>query len=249
MTFFLAGLFGLVVGSFLNVVIHRVPRKESVVRPASHCPECGARIKPRDNIPLLSYLMLGGRCRSCETRIPIRYPVVEAATGVLFGSAAYRFGPGLELASAMVLISVLVALAGIDLEHLLLPNAVLFPATLAGLVFSVLLDPGRWWIYPVSGFLLAASLFALAVIYPGGMGMGDVKMSGMLGIFLGPYAALAVFLGALGGALAGGLLMLAGRIGRRSHLPFGVFMSAGGVSVLFFGPWLWQTYARAVGGI
>ena len=245
----LAVLFGLVVGSFLNVVIHRVPRKESVVWPASHCPECGGQIKPLDNVPLLSYLLLGGRCRNCKARISARYPAVEAATGVLFGSAAYRFGPGLELASALVLMSVLIVLAGTDLEHRLLPNVVLFPATLVGLAFSVLLDPGRWWLYPVSGVLLAAFLFALAVIYPGGMGMGDVKMGGMLGAFLGPYAALAIFLGALGGALTGGLLMLARRIGRRSHLPFGVFMSVGGVSVLFFGPWLWQTYVRAVGGI
>src|ERR687894_2219151 len=115
-------LFGLVVGSFLNVVIHRVPRHESVVWPASHCPHCGEPIRPLDNVPLISYLLLRGRCRNCKGRISARYPAVEALTGLLFAAATYKFAVGYELLSALVLIPILVALAGIDLEQRLLPN-------------------------------------------------------------------------------------------------------------------------------
>ena len=243
-----AGLLGLVVGSFLNVVIHRVPLRRSVMRPASHCPACGEPIRPIDNIPLLSYVLLRGRCRNCKARISARYPLVEALTGALFAAAAYEFGLGLRLLSALVLISTLVALAGIDLGHRLLPNVIVGPAALVGFTLSVLESPERWWLYPISAFVVAGGLFALALVYPGGMGMGDVKMGGMLGAFLGPYAALAVFLGALCGALVGGVLMALGRMGRRSPLPFGAFMALGGILALFMGPELWGFYLDLLGG-
>ena len=243
------GLLGLIAGSFANVVIHRVPLRQSVVWPASHCPACGAPIAPRDNVPLLSYVVLRGRCRNCKGRISVRYPLVEALTGVLFAAAAYEFGLGLDLLSALALILTLIALAGIDLEHRLLPNAIVGPAALVGFTLSVLESPERWWVYLVSTLAVACGLFALALAYPGGMGMGDVKMGGMLGAFLGPYAALAVFLGALCGATTGGLLMAAGRMQRRVALPFGVFMALGGMVALFFGPELWELYLKvALGG-
>src|SRR5215218_7398261 len=235
-------LFGLVVGSFLNVVIHRVPRRESVVWPASHCPHCGEPIRPRDNVPLISYLLLRRRCRNCKEPISARYPAVEATTGLLFGAAAFQFGVSLSLLSALVLISALISLAVIDLEHRLLPNAIVGPATLVGLILSILADPAGWWTYPLSAIAVAGGLLGLALIYPSGMGMGDVKMGGMLGAFLGPYAALAVFLGALLGAISGGLLMAAGKVQRRSALPFGLFMAMGGVISLFVGPQLWSLY-------
>jgi leader peptidase (prepilin peptidase) / N-methyltransferase len=206
-----AGLLGLVVGSFLNVVIHRVPLRRSVVWPASRCPDCGEPIRPRDNLPVLSYLLLRGRCRSCKALISARYPLVEALTGVLFAAAAYEFGLGVELLSALVLIS------------------------------------ERWWVYPISALAVAGGLLALALAYPGGMGMGDVKMGGMLGAFLGPYAALAVFLGAFAGAMTGGFLIATGRIRRRHALPFGVFMALGGIVALFVGPQLWELYLDLVG--
>jgi leader peptidase (prepilin peptidase)/N-methyltransferase len=243
-----AGLFGLVVGSFLNVVIHRVPLRESVVWPASHCPVCREPIRPLDNVPVLSYLLLRGRCRNCKARISARYPLVEALTGALFAAAAYTFGLDLRLLSALVLICVLIALAGIDLEHRLLPNVIVGPAAVVGLALSILQSPERWWVYLLSALAVAGGLFALAVAYPGGMGMGDVKMGGMLGAFLGPYAALAVFLGALAGAIMGGLLIAAGRIQRRHALPFGVFMALGGIVALFVGPQLWGLYWDLVGG-
>jgi leader peptidase (prepilin peptidase) / N-methyltransferase len=241
-----AGLLGLVVGSFLNVVIYRVPHRRSVVWPASHCPECGEAIEPKDNVPLLSYVLLRGRCRNCKARISARYPLVEALTGALFAAAAYEFGLSLRLLSALVLICALVALAGIDLEHRLLPNIIVGPVSLVGFALSVLENPETWWLYPISAFAVAAGLFALAVAYPGGMGMGDVKMGGMLGAFLGPYAGMAVFLGALCGALVGGTLMSLGRMERRSALPFGVFMALGGIVALFVGPRLWGFYLNLV---
>jgi leader peptidase (prepilin peptidase) / N-methyltransferase len=244
-----AGLLGLVVGSFLNVVIHRVPLRRSVVWPASHCPACGEPIKPLDNVPLLSYALLQGRCRNCKARISARYPLVEALTGVLFAAAAYEFDSGLRLLSALVLIFTLIALAGIDLEHRLLPNIIIGPASLVGFTLSVLESPERWWLYPISALAVAGALFALAILYPGGMGMGDVKMGGMLGVYLGPYAAPAIFLGALCGALVGGTLMSLGRMERRSALPFGAFMALGGIVALFAGPRLWGVYLNLVGRV
>ena len=248
MLIFVAALFGLVVGSFLNVVIHRVPSRESVVWSGSHCPHCGEPIRPLDNVPLLSYLLLRGRCRNCKGPISARYPAVEATTGLLFGAAAYEFGMSLALLPALVFIPVLIALAAIDLEHRLLPNVIVGPAALAGLALSILANPAGWWIYPLFAVAIAGALFTLALVYPGGMGMGDVKMGGMLGAFLGPYAALAVFLGALLGALAGGLLMAAGKMRRRSALPFGLFMALGGLVSLFVGPELWGLYMNLMWG-
>jgi leader peptidase (prepilin peptidase)/N-methyltransferase len=244
-----AGLLGIVVGSFLNVVIHRVPLRRSVVWPASRCPACGEPIRPQDNVPVLSYLLLRGRCRSCMAPISARYPLVEALTGALFAAAAYAFGPSVGLHSALLLIGVLVALAGIDLEHRLLPNVIVGPAAVVGFALSFLVITEGWWVYPISALAVAGGLLALALVYPGGMGMGDVKMGGMLGAFLGPYAALAVFLGALAGAVTGGLLIATGRIRRRHALPFGVFMALGGIVALFVGPQLWELYLDLVVGL
>jgi prepilin signal peptidase PulO-like enzyme (type II secretory pathway) len=166
---------------------------------------------------------------------------------VLFGAAAYSFGISLGLLRALVLLGVLVILAGIDLEHGLLPNAVIGPAVVVGFVLSPLTDPSGWWVYPLSALVAVLGMGALAIAYPAGMGMGDVKMDGMLSAFLGPQAALAVFIGALAGAVIGIALMIAGKMGRRSPLPFGVFLAAGGVVSLFFGPWIWGAYLGMVG--
>lgn len=247
MSVVIAALFGLVIGSFLNVVIHRVPLRESIVFPASHCPNCGVQIKAYDNVPVLSYLLLRGKCRNCKARIPISYPVVEAATAVLFGAAVYAFGVSFQLVIALIFVVVLVVLAGTDYEHRLLPNVIVGPATILGFVLSAFLRPEWWWVYPLAALIIAGLLFLLAIIYPGGMGMGDVKMGGMLGAFLGPYAALAVFLGALTGAVAGGVLMATGKMPRRTALPFGVFMSLGGLVTLFVSPELWHFYLSLVG--
>ena len=240
-------LLGLVVGSFLNVVVHRVPAGASVVRPASRCPGCEEPILPRDNVPLISYALLRGRCRHCAKPISARYPLLEGLTGALFGAAALRFEDAGQLALSLTLISVLVALAVTDLEHRLLPNAIVGPASLAGLLLALWGGPAAWWAYPLAGLAVAGSLFALATIYPGGMGMGDVKMGGMLGLFLGPYAAMAVFIGALSGTIAYAALVAAGRLERGSALPFGTFMAFGGLVALFAGPQLLGLYLDLIG--
>ena len=242
-----AAVFGLVIGSFLNVVIHRVPRRRSVVWPASSCPKCGEPIAPRDNIPLVSYLLLRGKCRKCGAPIPVRYPLIEALTAILFGAAGYKFGVGIQLISALVLIAALISLAAIDLEYRLLPNVIVGPCAAVGFLLSVLGDPSGWWIYILSALAIGGGLLVLALAYPAGMGMGDVKMGGMLGAFLGPYGALAVFLGALSGSIVGGLLLALGKMGRRGALPFGVFMAFGGLVVLFAGPEIFALYLRMVG--
>ncbi len=241
-------MFGLVVGSFLNVVIHRVPNHESIVWPSSHCPKCGEPISPKDNLPILSYVFLRGRCRNCGEGISLRYPVVEGLTGLLFAAVVYEFSLSLQTVSGLVFVAVLVALAGTDIEYRLLPNVIVAPAAVVGLVLSIISDPERWWVYLVSMVALAGALFALLLAYPRGMGMGDVKMGGMLGAFLGPYAALAVFIGALLGALVGGVLMVTGAIERGSALPFGVFLALAGVFTLFLGQDVWGWYLRLVRG-
>lgn len=240
-------LLGLVVGSFLNVVVHRVPAGGSVAWPASRCPNCGKPILRRDNVPLVSYAALRGRCRSCGEPIPARYPLVEGLTGVLFGAAAIRFEGAGQLALSLVLIAALIALAVTDLEHRLLPNAIVGPAAVAGLVLSFWGGSAAWWAYPLAALAVAGFLFGLATVYPGGMGMGDVKMGGMLGMFLGPYAAMAVFAGALSGILAYAALVVAGRLERGSALPFGTFMALGGLVALFAGPQLWGLYLGLIG--
>jgi leader peptidase (prepilin peptidase)/N-methyltransferase len=242
-----AVLLGLVVGSFLNVVMYRVPTGGSTVRPASRCPGCGKPILRRDNVPLISYTLLRGRCRHCGASIPARYPIVEALTGLLFGSAAVRFEGAGQLLLAFALIAVLIALAATDLEHRLLPNAIVGPAALAGFVLSAVVGAGPWWTYPLAALAVGGLLFALATAYPGGMGMGDVKMGGMLGLFLGPYAALAVFVGACFGSVSYAALVGAGKLERGSALPFGTFMAFGGLVALFAGPELWALYLDLVG--
>jgi leader peptidase (prepilin peptidase) / N-methyltransferase len=240
-------LLGLVVGSFLNVVVHRVPAGASVAWPASHCPNCGKPILLRDNVPLVSYAVLRGRCRHCAEPIPARYPLVEGMTGFLFGAAAVRFDGAGQLALSLVLISALVSLAVTDLEHRLLPNAIVGPAAVAGLGLALWDGPAAWWAYPLAALAVAGFLFGLATVYPGGMGMGDVKMGGMLGLFLGPYAAMAVFVGAFSGMLAYGALVVTGRLERGSALPFGTFMAFGGLVALFAGPQLWGLYLDLLG--
>ena len=233
----------------MNVVIHRVPLHQSVVWPASRCPACGEPIRPIDNVPVLSYLLLRGRCRSCKARISARYPLVEALTGALFAAAADKFGLDLRLLSALVLISTLIALAGIDLEHRLLPNAIVGPAALAGLSLSILASPEKWWVYPAqpSPSRADCSRWPSPALVDG---RGTSRWAVCSALSSDPYAALAVFLGAFAGAITGGLLMATGKIQRRHALPFGVFMALGGIP-LFVGPQLWELYlglARGVSG-
>lgn len=251
-----AGVVGVVIGSFLNVVIWRVPRGESVVSPPSHCPGCDTPIAPRDNVPLLSWLVLRGRCRHCGERISVRYPLVELGTGLLFALVAWHVGLSWELPAYLYLAAIAVALALIDIDVHRLPNAIVLPsyAVVAVLLLLPAVVDGRWDDYlraALGGVVLFAFYFLLAFIYPSGMGFGDVKLAGVLGAYLGwlGWGVLAVggFLGFLLGGVVGGALMTVRRAGRKSKIPFGPFMLAGVLIAVFFGHTLAELYLDVVG--
>jgi leader peptidase (prepilin peptidase) / N-methyltransferase len=244
------GLFGSLIGSFLNVVVYRVPAGRSVVRPRSACGSCGTEIRWYDNVPVLSWLVLRGRCRDCGTGISARYPLVELGTAIAFTGVAALFLPSalaatsasatvgalLVLVAYLYLCAISVALALIDLDVHRLPNAIVLPGYAVGaalLVPAALLiaQPGRLVAAGVGAVALAAFYLLLAVARPGGMGMGDVKLAGVLGLFLGFQGWGALVVGAFSAFVLGGIfslgLMLARRAGRASRIPFGPWMLAG----------------------
>jgi leader peptidase (prepilin peptidase)/N-methyltransferase len=237
------GVIGLVIGSFLNVVIYRVPRDESVVSPGSHCPHCEAPIKGWHNLPVLGWLVRRGRCAACEASISPRYPLIEALTAGLFVAVVVRFGVSPQLPAYLYFSAIAVALAFIDFDVQRLPDAIVLPSYVVGVV---LLMPagaagGNWW-SAERGLLAMASLFALyftlSMAYPGGMGFGDVKLAGLLGLFLGWISWGSVLVATFGAFLLGGgvgiALLAAHRATRKSAIPFGPFMLAGALLALFF---------------
>jgi leader peptidase (prepilin peptidase) / N-methyltransferase len=252
----LCGVLGLVIGSFLNVVIWRVPRGESIVRPPSHCPGCDTPIAPRDNIPVVSWLLLRGRCRHCRTRISVRYPAVELATAALFVGVAVKIGPHAALPAYLYLAAIAIALALIDLEHFRLPDPITLPSYPVGIVLLLVaaLVNSSWW--PFERALIGmAALFAfydvIAFIAPRGMGGGDVKLAGVLGLYLGwlGWAQLAVgaFMAFLvGGIVSIGLVLFAGA-GRKTKVPFGPFMLVGAFIGIFAGSSIGHGYTSLLG--
>lgn len=241
----LAGGLGLLIGSFLNVVVYRVPRGDSLVRPASHCPACGSPIRPRHNVPVLSWLRLKGRCADCRAPISVRYPLVEAGTSALFVALAWRLGD-LGLLSALpayLFFGALgVALALIDLDSQRLPNVLVlpsYPVAAALLAVSAGIE-GAWW--PLARAALGAAALlglyvSLILIYPAGMGVGDAKLAGVLGLVLGYLSVAALLVGAAAGfvfgAVVGVVLMAWGAAGRKTALPFGPFMIGGALFAVF----------------
>jgi len=239
-------LFGLAVGSFLNVVIHRVPRHESLVRPRSHCPRCGAAIRWHDNLPVVSWLALRGRCRDCRTGISPRYPLVEGLTGVLFVLAFWRIGITWELLVAWAFIAALISVAFIDYDHMIIPDVIVLPGAAIGLAASIALRPERWWVYLVAAFGGAAFCFALALVWPGGgMGFGDVKMALLVGAVLGSRVLVGFFLAFLVGSLVGLYLIVIRKQSRKTKLPFGPFLAFGSVVALLAGDALLTLYESA----
>ena len=227
---------GLLIGSFLNVVIARVPERRSLWSPGSACPGCGASIAWYDNIPILSFLALRGRCRACAMPIPWRYPLVEGITAALFGAAAYRFGPTPDAVVAAALLAVLVALTAIDLEHQILPDVITLPGILAGTLAN--LATGRVpWLESLIGIVVGGGVFVVIILASGGgMGGGDMKLGAMLGAFLGwKVVLLSIFVGVALGAGVALALMASGMRGRKDPIPFGPFLAAGGVAGLFWG--------------
>lgn len=244
----IAGLFGLMVGSFLNVCIARLPRGESIVSPPSTCPKCGRLINWRDNIPVISYLLLGGKCRACSLPISVRYPMVEATTAVLFMlQAMAEPAPGVHLASRLVFTALLVALAVTDLETFRLPNPLTLGGLAAGLVFALFTAPGIT--DAVIGAVLGAGILLLIrwgwlrATGKDAMGLGDVKMLAMIGAFLGwEQVFVVLLLSTLAGAMVGIGLTVAGRGSMSSKLPFGVFLAIAAVVASLVGDSLLAWY-------
>jgi leader peptidase (prepilin peptidase) / N-methyltransferase len=264
------GIFGLLIGSFLNVVAYRVPAGRSVVSPPSACPDCGNEIRPYDNVPVLSWLVLRGKCRDCRRPISVRYPLVEAATGVFFACVALAFLPDLlrasgaagAIAAALQLVAFLylgaisVALALIDLDTHTLPNKIVLPSYAVGLVLlgaAALIGghPGQL----LSGLIGMAALFVayllLALVYPGGMGFGDVKLAGVLGLYLGYLGLGPAIIGSFAAFVLGGLfgivLLVIRRAKRKTGIPFGPWMLAGAWIGIFWGHALWTAYLALFG--
>lgn len=248
---------GLVIGSFLNVVIWRVPRGESVVRPPSACPACGAGVRPRDNVPVLSWLLLRGRCRDCRAPISRRYPMVEALTGVLFAATAWYLGPSWALPAHLYLVAIGVALAAIDIDVHRLPDAITLPSypVVVVLLAVAAAGTGDWGSYVralVCGALMWAFYLLLVLVYPKGMGLGDVKLAGLLGMYLGWAGWGAFAIGTFGAFFVGGLysvgLLVTRRAGRKTGIPFGPWMLVGAALGIVVGEQLWRAYLDAVLG-
>ena len=251
----ICGLFGLLIGSFLNVVIWRVPRNESIVAPPSHCPGCDTPIAPRDNIPLLSWILLRGKCRHCGEPISARYPAVELLTGLLFAAVGARFADDAWVLPAyLVFTAGLVALSIIDLDTFLLPNRVLYPVGFIAvplLFLGSLLgdDLSDFWRALLGGAAAFAVFYVIHFISPRGMGFGDVRLSFLLGCFLGWlswwHVFFGLFAGFLYGAVVGVAMIAAGRHKRGKHIPFGPFLAAGAMTFILVG----QPFVDAYTGV
>ena len=236
-------LLGLVIGSFLNVVIYRVPRRESLARPGSHCPGCGVAIRWYDNIPVASWLLLGGHCRSCGTPIALRYPLVEGITGLAFLAAFWRMGPSATLLVAWAFIAVVVALAFINHDHMVIPNRIVFPALVCGLAASIALDHQHWWQYVAA--CMGAGLLALlvSVVRTGITRFSEVKMALLLGAVLGPYVLVAVAAATIFVIVARMSLLFGEKYRLRARTVFVPYLAAGAVMAMCFGQLAFQLYA------
>jgi leader peptidase (prepilin peptidase) / N-methyltransferase len=232
-----AGVFGAVLGSFLNVVAYRLPRHESLIKPGSRCPSCEAPVRPYDNVPILSWLLLRGRCRSCGSSISPRYPLVEALTGSLCVGAVLVHHSAVAIALSIVLILLVVPAALIDLEHRIIPNRITALGAVLALGIGLALDPAGEPERLIAATAAGGFLLLAALAYPGGMGMGDVKLATVMGLFLGRAVAPAMLLALLAGVLLGALVMArkGAGAGRKTAVPFGPFLALGALVAVFAG--------------
>jgi leader peptidase (prepilin peptidase)/N-methyltransferase len=237
------GLFGAVIGSFLNVVAHRVPLGESLVSPGSHCPHCDAPVKPYDNVPVLSWLLLRGRCRNCGKGISARYPLVELATALVFAAVVAARGFDADLVLELPFVALLIALAAIDFDHRLLPNKIVYPMAVYGVIATVLVDRGDLVENLAAGAGAFLFLLLAVIAYPRGMGMGDVKLAGAMGLYLGLSVIPALLTAFLAGSVVGVFIIAReGAQGRKKAVPFGVFLALGGIVGVLAGPELIDLY-------
>jgi leader peptidase (prepilin peptidase)/N-methyltransferase len=241
----IAAPLGLLIGSFLNVVAYRLPRGESLLWPASHCPGCEQPIKPYDNVPVLSWLLLRGKCRNCGIHISPRYPAIELLTAVAFGAIVLLNGVDTDLVWELPFAAMLIAVAGIDLEHRIIPNKVMLPSAVFALATAIALRPDDLYELSAAGAGAFAAFLLAALAYPAGMGMGDVKLAGVMGFFLGIAVIPALFIAFLTGTVVGvAVIAKHGASGRKKGVPFGPFLAFGGLVGLLFGADLIDLYTR-----
>jgi leader peptidase (prepilin peptidase)/N-methyltransferase len=237
------GLVGALIGSFLNVVAHRVPAGESLISPGSHCPHCGAPVKPYDNVPVVSWLVLRGRCRSCGAPISPRYPLVELATALTFAAVVAVRGFDDDLVLELPFVAALIALAAIDFDHKLLPNKIVYPLAAYGVIATLLVDRDDLLENLIAGAGAFAFLLIAVIAYPRGMGMGDVKLGGAMGLYLGLSVIPALLAAFLSGTLVGvAIIAREGAEARKKAVPFGVFLALGGIVGVLAGPELIDLY-------
>ena len=240
----IAFLGGLIVGSFVTVVAHRVPRGESIVGPRSRCPVCGTQIAAYDNVPVLSWALLRGRARCCGAAISPRYPLTELCLGALYAATVLvLWGDGAEIALGLVFVTILLAITQTDLEQRIIPNKILLVAAVLGTAIAALGDPGSLPERAIAAAAAGGLLFLAALAYPRGMGLGDVKLAAVMGLFLGRNVAPAILVALLAGSLVG-LAMIAreGAAARKKAIPFGPFLALGGVVGLLAGDQLVDWY-------
>ena len=240
-----AAAFGLLIGSFLNVVAYRLPARESLATPGSHCTSCDTPIRFYDNIPVLSWLLLGGHCRSCSAPIAARYPLVEALTAILFAAvAAVHFADTPQLVLGLVLIAFLVPIALIDLDSQIIPNRLTLPAAATAIVLGTALDPGGEIERLIAGAAGGLLLALPSLLHPNGMGMGDAKLVAVLGLYLGAAVAPAFFAALIVGTVVGVAIMVRKGMaqGRKMRVPFGPFLALGGVVGVLAGDPLLNLY-------
>jgi len=243
------GLSGLMLGSFLNVVAFRLPRGESLVRP-SHCPSCGAAVRPYDNVPVLSWLWLRGRCRPCGERISPRYPVVEAVTALLFVAVLAVEGVDADALPGLALVLVLVPTTLIDLEYRIIPNALMAVGAALGLALVAVTDPSHLAEHVIAAAAAGGFFFVVVLAYPGGMGVGDVKLAAVLGLYLGASVIPALVVALLAGTLVGVVIIAhkGAKAGRKTAVPFGPFLALGGIVGLLAGPAMIDCYLKTFAG-
>jgi leader peptidase (prepilin peptidase) / N-methyltransferase len=236
---------GAIIGSFLNVVIHRLPLGQSLATPGSHCPACQTPLKPYDNVPLVSWLVLRGRCRHCGEQISARYPLVELVTAVAFAGVVLARGADAELWALIPFTAMLVAVAGIDLDHRIVPNKILLPAAIWGVVTAVAFRPDMLVELLVAGAGAFTFLLLAALAYPAGMGMGDVKLAGVMGLYLGAAVIPALFVAFVAGSLVGMVTIAREGAGaRKKGVPFAPFLALGGLVGVIAGPELVDLYVE-----
>lgn len=235
-------ILGMVIGSFLNVVIHRLPEGSSLVSPGSHCPRCQSPIRWYHNVPVLSWIVLRGHCKDCGEPISWRYPAVEFLTGLLFLAAYLAHGTTVYTAVIMAFFAALVAITFIDIDHFRIPDKIVLPGTIAALAASVAIDPRRWWVYLVAALGGSLFLLVLGLVWKGGMGMGDVKMALMMGAVLGSSTIVALFVAFLTGGVGGALLIAFGIKSRKDRIPFGPYLAFGSAVAGLFGRQMLDSY-------